>query len=152
VVKLATAALLTLGLGGSESDVTTPTVIPYFSRAEDGPGFVVECRNPTQVSLSSRDPSWGQKLRIDGQVLADPEGVVGSGQLHEVRPGETWRGLIVLRQSASSPTSSRGPAVVVKRYRQYPIEPGRHSFAVQCHGVWSQDSQFYWDGAEDVAR
>jgi hypothetical protein len=145
------AALLTLGIAGPVSDLKTPTVSPYFSHAEDGPGFVVECRNPTQAPLSSRDSAWGQQLRIDGQVLGEPEGVLGSGAVHEVRAGDTWRGLIVLLQSPMSPTSSRGPAIMVKRYRRLQLASGPHTFAVQCHGVWSQDFQFYWDGAETAS-
>lgn len=151
MVWIATMALLTVGIAGPASDVREPTVSPYFSHAEDGPGFVVECRNPTRETVSSRDPAWGHRLRIDGQVLGEPEGVVGSGPVHEVRAGDTWRGLIVLRQSARSPTSSRGPAVMVKRYRHLQLASGSHTFAVQCHGVWSRDSEFYWDGAENVS-
>jgi hypothetical protein len=101
-----------------------------------------EARDSNAVPCPSRSPI----VRVDGAVV--PETFeLGPGLTTDVPPGETWRGILALRQSHSS----FGPAVkfgaLVRRgRREVAIRGGKHTITVQCGGVWSDDFTFYWEG------
>lgn len=122
-----------------------PHISPFFDRVDDGPAFYIECRNTSGQTLSSGAKVWREAPRVDGAVL--PETFeLGPGLTTDVPPGETWRGILALRQSHSS----FGPAVkfgaLVRSGRDVAIRGGKHTIAVQCGGVWSDDFTFYWEG------
>lgn len=126
-----------------------PQVRAYFDRVDDGPAFFVECLNTGKVAVSSGAEVWPSiqsgTIRVDGVVVPPPQGFMGPGLSQDVAPGQTWRGIIALRQA----DSGYGPAVrfgALKRFAlTYPLKPGRHVIAFQCGGTWSEEYPFYWD-------
>jgi hypothetical protein len=125
-----------------------PTVAPFFDRIDDGAAFFVECVNTTNEKVSSGSSFWpsaDQNIRVDGRVFA-PSGGLGPGLTTQIGPGQQWRGIIVLRQSEQS----YGPAPKFGALRRSAsvkhLAEGRHTVAVSCGGVWSEDLVFYWDG------
>ena len=90
-------AVSTAGAGVVQSSAK-PRVIPLFSTVADGPAFFVECRNDFGTTLSSGAHQWTSSLRLDGNELPE-EGRIGPGLTVDVRSGDTWRGIVVLRQS-----------------------------------------------------
>ena len=130
---------------------STPTLAPMFmSRSVDrGPAFFAECRNTTDFPVSSGSQVWvltRSAVRIDGAVLDEPPGGrIGVGLTTNIPPGGMWRGIIELRQSIGGTSwqvvigaNTRMPIVV-------PLNTGRHTIAVRCSGVWSNDVAFYWE-------
>ena len=126
-----------------------PQVTAYFDRVDDGPTFFVECRNTTAKALSSSAVDWPgmspDTIRVDG-VVPPQENLLGPGLSEEVSPGQSWRGIIALRQSISG----YGPPVkfdALKRISlSYPLKAGFHVIAFRCLKTWSSDFSFYWDG------
>jgi hypothetical protein len=57
-----------------------------------------------------------------------------------------WSGIVALAQRAEtySPPVKFGALVRWGRV-DVVLADGRHTIAVQCGGVWSDDFQFYWD-------
>ncbi len=130
---------------------STPTLAPMFmSRGVDGgPAFLVECRNTTNLAVSSGSQVWvltRSAVRIDGAVLDEPPGGrIGPGLTTDIQPGGMWRGIVELRQSTGGTSwqvalgaNTRMPIVV-------PLNAGLHTIAVRCSGVWSGDVAFYWE-------
>jgi len=107
-----------------------PQISPFFDRVDDGPAFFIECRNTSGQTLSSGAKVWREALRVDGAVA----------------PGETWRGILALRQSNSSFYPAVRFGAMVRSVREVAIREGKHTIAVQCGGVWSDDFTFYWGG------
>jgi hypothetical protein len=145
-MKAVLAVLLAVFMAQAKvEDSSKPTIAPFFDRIDDGPAFFVVCRNTTDQEISSEVSVWMRSLRLDGTIVSDNSNEFGPGLNTQVAPGESWRGIIALRQS----TQSFFPAVkfgALKRYtRVLPLSQGRHTIAIQCAGVWSADFEFYWE-------
>lgn len=126
-----------------------PLVVPFMEKTGDGPAFVVECVNDSGAELSSRDGGWLEALRLNGEVLKDPEGgTAGSGGSTPIPAGQTWRGMVVLLQTGTGNTPAHRVGEVVRLARLEPLPGGKHTFAVRCRGHWSADVPFYWSTRE----
>jgi hypothetical protein len=126
-----------------------PSVTPFFmsSLRVAGPAFFVACENTTGRSISSGSDVWvlsKRAIRLDGSTLSDTEGRIGPGLAQNVEPGATWRGIIELRQ-AVNPSWAVAFGALVRAPLTVPLETGRHTIAVRCAGVWSDDTPFYWE-------
>jgi hypothetical protein len=126
-----------------------PTVTPFFTsrQAEDGPAFLVECRNTTSAGISSGSGTWASTriaIRIDGSVLGE-QGQIGSGLSMEIPPGGTWRGIIELRQAVPHNSLAVAFGANVRMPTVVSLSAGRHTISVRCAGVWSDDLSFYWE-------
>ena len=147
------AVLLTLlvlsrsAAGGSARASERPTLLPLFSNVADGPGFLVDCLNETGGPVSSLAALWPSALRFDGRVL-EYSGGMGSGRPSTVLPGETWRGIVVLRQTSTGYVPGPKYGARVRISYILPIEEGRHTFAVRCGASWSDDLEFYWEAGK----
>jgi hypothetical protein len=141
------AAMLFL-LGGTlfAQQSSKPQISPFFDRLDDGPAFFVECRNTSGQTLSSGAITFREKLRIDGTVVPEPRWRGLPGLSTDVAPGETWRGILALRQSSGSFTPAVKFGALFREARDLPVREGKHTIAVQCGGVWSDDFTFYWEG------
>jgi hypothetical protein len=141
--------LLLAGLLQAAPPAPPPLVTPFFlsRNVEEGPAFMIECRNTTGAPVSSGSSHWAldeDDFRIDGTVL-EPRGRIGPGLMSGIPPGGTWRGIVELRQAepqtgyaVSLGANTRGALVV-------PLTAGRHTIAVRCGDTWSEDVAFYWD-------
>jgi hypothetical protein len=147
-MRSATLLLLLLMSHAQAKDAERPKVTAYFDRVDDGPAFFVECRNTTGKTLSSSAADWPGiwpgTVRVDG-VVPPEENILGPGLSEDVAPGQSWSGIIALRQSSSG----YGPSVKFDALKRtsltYPLKAGRHVIAFQCLGTWSSDFSFYWD-------
>jgi hypothetical protein len=141
------SVLAILGAGDLLHAQSEPRVVPFFSRVTEAPAFFVECVNLTKGAVSSGDERWAfaAGLRIDGKEIVETGGRIGPGLKQPVEPGETWRGIIELRQSNDGYSATVAFRAMVRGGRIQPLSPGRHTFAVRCFGVWSQDIAFYWE-------
>jgi hypothetical protein len=139
------AGLLQAGSPAAPPPVVTPL---FLSRnVEEGPAFMIECRNTTGAPVSTGAMVWAldrDDFRIDGQILG-PQGRMGPGLVSEVPPCGVWRGIIELRQAEARTffavtlgADTRGAFVV-------PLTAGRHTIAVRCGETWSADVPFYWE-------
>jgi len=142
----ATLFLLTGSLFAQQP--SKPQISPFFDRLDDGPAFFVECRNTSGRALSSGATVWREALRIDGTVVPAPGRFNETlpGLTMDVAPGETWRGILALRQSNGSFTPAVKFGALLREARVFSIREGKHTVAVQCGGVWSDDLTFYWEG------
>jgi hypothetical protein len=136
-MKSIAASLLLLAGSVFAQQPSKPQISPLFDPLYDGPAFFVECRNTSGQTLA-----WRESLRVDGVVLPDSHGPLTMG----AAPGETWRGILGLRQSNRSFTSALKFGAIVKSERAVAISEGKHTIAVQCGGVWSDDITFFWEG------
>jgi hypothetical protein len=91
-----------LGANAMEQDSDKPRISPFFDRIDDGPAFFVECRNRGGEPVSSGADTWptASSVRIDGLTVPDDGVRIGTELTTEVAPGQIWRGIIALRQSA----------------------------------------------------
>lgn len=126
-----------------------PIVTPWFlsRNVEEGPAFLIECRNTTGAPLSSGSMFWAldqDDVRIDGTVLA-PQGRMGPGLMSEIAPGGTWRGIIELRQAEPRTGYAVALGANTRSALVVPLTPGRHTIAVRCGDEWSDDVSFYWE-------
>jgi len=121
----------------------------FMSRGVDGgPAFFIECRNTTNAPVSSGSLTWAisrSAVRLDGTVLEESGGRIGPGLTADIQPGAMWRGIIELRQSASGQSREVALGANVRAPLILPLSPGRHTIAVLCSGVWSDDLAFYWE-------
>jgi hypothetical protein len=125
-----------------------PRITPFFSRLENGPAFMVECRNTTAQSIMSNAPFWDMGYRVDGKS-PEPRGRIGPGLGGPVGAGEPWRGILSLRQAPPEDSPATALGAYVRATELEPIRAGRHTIAIRCGGVWSEDAQFYWeDGSQ----
>lgn len=138
-----TLALLSPGLAGAGAQ--PPAVMPFFSSTVAGPAFFAECRNDSKEAVSSGAPRWLSALRIDGNVLPDDRGRIGPGLTTMVQPGEVWRGIVVLRQDGTGYFPAVKFGALVRMSRVTPLAEGRHTFAVRCGDIWSDESTFFWE-------
>jgi hypothetical protein len=140
-------AVLLLSLSQVEAQSSSkPRIVPYFDVVDDGPAFFVECQNSKNDKVSSGAPEWpwnDDNIRMDRKPLTQQNGSMGPGLTTQVEPGQFWRGIIAFRQS----TNNYYPAVrfeaLVRSTRSVTLIPGKHTIAVQCQGVWSDDFDFY---------
>ena len=140
------AAMLVLFAGSLYAqDPSKPQISAFFDRIDDGPAFFVECQNTSGETLSSGAERWTRAIRIDGAVEAEPRLRIGPGLTREVAPGEIWRGILALRQSERSYSPAVKFGAMVRSARLLTITEGKHTLAVQCGEVWSDDFNFYWD-------
>jgi hypothetical protein len=121
-----------------------PQISSFFDRLDDGPAFFIQCRNASGQTLSSGAKVWREAIRIDGAVV--PETFErGPGLTVDVPPGETWRGILALRQSHNSLYPAVKFGAMVRSVRELALGEGKHIIAVQCGGIWSDDFTFYWE-------
>jgi hypothetical protein len=121
-----------------------PQISPFFDRLDDGPAFFVECRNTSGQTLSSGTTL--QAIRIDGATVSEPRfSRALQGLTMDVAPGETWRGILPLRQSNGSFSPAVKFGALSRDARVLPIREGKHTIAVQRGGAWSDDFTFYWE-------
>jgi len=64
----------------------------------------------------------------------------------DVPAGETWWGILAIRQSSGSFTPAVKFGALVREARDLPVTEGKHTIAVRCGGVWSDDFIFYREG------
>ena len=138
------ALLLFATLAQSKSD-DKPTVSPYFGFVDGGPAFFISCRNNTTTPLNSGLSSWRSGIRVDGGVVPEPRGEIGPGLTTEVGPGGSWYGILSLPQETRGYFPPVKFGALVRWGRLFPLKNGRHTIAVQCGSVWSDDLEFYWD-------
>jgi hypothetical protein len=126
-----------------------PRIVPFFDRIDDGPAFFVDCRNTSGTKVSSAAsiwPNWGTRtLRMDGSLIIDTGNSLGPGLTTDIEPGQSWRGIIVLRQTEGRYFPAVKFGALRRITRVQPLTAGRHTIAVQCDGIWSDDFEFYWD-------
>ena len=123
-----------------------PQIFAFFDRIDDGPAIFVECLNTSGETLSSGDKRWTNALRIDGAVVPEPDASMAAGPTRKVAAGETWRGILALRQSDHSYFPAVKFGAMVRTARVLTITEGKHTLAVQCGEVWSAEFTFFWDG------
>ncbi len=144
------ALVLLVGLVQStQTALPLPTVTPLFMlrQSENGPAFLVECRNTTSGGISSGSGMWAldrSAIRIDGSVLTE-EARIPPGLTMEISPGGTWRGIVELRQSLPGHYDAVVFGANVRMPTIVPLSAGRHTISVRCFEVWSTDLPFYWE-------
>lgn len=145
-MKLTVATLLLLfSTNPLARDSQKPRISAFFDRIDDGPAFFVECRNTSGEPVSSGAGVWTSSLRLDGTTVPDDELRTGPGLTTDVKPGQLWRGIVALRQSYRGFFPAVKFGALVRSARVLPLSQGRHSIAVQCAGVWSDEFEFYWE-------
>ena len=142
-----TSILLLTGL--LQAEARPPLVTPWFlsRNAEEGPAFLIECRNTTGAPLDSGSMFWAldeDDFRVDGRQL-EPRGRFGPGLVSEIPADGIWRGIVELRQA--QPRTGYAVALGANTRAQLivPLAAGRHTIAVRCGDVWSRDVAFYWE-------
>jgi hypothetical protein len=126
-------------------DSSKPKISAFFDRTDDGPAFFLECPNTSGETLSSGSERWTEAIRIDGTVQPEPKFRMPPGLTRNVAPKEIWRGILALRQSERSYFPAVKFGAMMRSARVLAIGEGKHTFAAQCGGVWSDDFTFYWD-------
>jgi hypothetical protein len=109
---------------------------------------MIECENPGDVSVSSADSRWAtmndNNISIDG-ISPEFGYSLGPGLSREVNAGETWRGILALRQSPNNFFPAVNNGALKRLAMSYPLTAGQHTLAVKCFGVWSDKFTFYWE-------
>jgi hypothetical protein len=145
-MKPAIATLMLLfGATLMAQDSRKPRLSAFFDRIDDGPAFFVECRNTRGEHVSSGADVWASSIRLDGTTVPDSENRMGPGLTTDVGPGQLWRGIVALRQSYRSFFPAVKFGALVRSARVLPLSQGRHTIAVECAGVWSEEFEFYWE-------
>jgi hypothetical protein len=130
--------LLSLLISGScKAAVPTLRAAPVLPSRGPFATFQVECRNDSSQPVERVDAV--SALRFDGH-MQEP-GFVGSflGGPPAPAPGHsTWSETVALMPIPSSGSSSGGRAFRVS------LQPGRHTVAFRCAGLWSDEVQFNW--------
>jgi hypothetical protein len=142
---LALSLAFSLAGTGTAQSSAKPRLIPLFSTIADGPAFFVECRNDAGATLSSGARQWASSLRLDGEVLKEEGGRIGPGLTVDVEPGQTWRGIVVLRQSNTGDFPEVKFGAMVRTTRMVRLNQGRHTLAIRCGEMWSDDVEFFWE-------
>jgi hypothetical protein len=128
-------------------NISKPHVTPFFDRIDDGPAFFVDCLNISNDKVSSASSVWPLgtgTVRIDGSVI-DFGNISGPGLSTEVEPGQSWRGIIVLRQSATQYFPAVKFGAMARTTLVHSLTPGKHTISVECEGFWSDDFVFFWE-------
>lgn len=149
--RAGTAACVTvLSLVTSASAIAQDTdrlpIWPVFSPTDDGPSFVVECRNTSASAVTSLN--LGIELRIDGAGPEDgrgvqPGGVAGSGDVHIYPPASRWRVLVGLRGLGLG-MRTRLADVDISVAKAVVLTRRRHLSEIRCAEHWSETMPFYW--------
>jgi hypothetical protein len=129
--------LITLTLGSCTEAGRTLRAAPILPGRGPFPLFQVECRNETSQPVERVGAL--SALRFDGGIL-EP-GFVGSflgGPPAQVPSRSTWTETVSV-----APIGSKTSGVGVRAF-QVSLQPGRHSVAFRCAGLWSEEVQFYW--------
>jgi hypothetical protein len=144
-MKLAAATLLLL-LASTlfAQDSNKPRISAFFDRIDEGPAFFVECRNTSSEDISSGASIWASSLRIDGAIVPE-EDYRGPGLTTNVKADQWWRGIIALRQSYYSGFPAPKFGALVRSARVLALSQGKHTIAIECAGVWSEEFAFYWE-------
>jgi hypothetical protein len=102
-IRFLTAVLLLAISHLQAQSKSKPRIAPFFDRTDDDPGFFVECMSTGNGKVSSASSVWPSgtgSVRVDGKLI-DFGNMIGPGLSTDVEPGKSWRGIIVLRQSAT---------------------------------------------------
>jgi hypothetical protein len=121
-----------------------PRVTPLFSALEGGPAFMVECRNTTHQPIMSNAAFWEMAYRLDGKS-PKPRGAIGPGLGAPIQAGEPWRGILSLRQAETDEYPATALGANVRATELEPISAGRYTITIRCGGIWSEETQFYWE-------
>jgi hypothetical protein len=143
---LTTLLLLALSHLQAQS-ISKPSIAPFFDRIDEGPAFFVECLNTGRAKVSSASSRWPLgtgSIRVD-ETLIDFGNFIGPGLSTDVEPGQSWRGIIVLRQSQMNFFPAVNFGALIRTALLHPLAAGEHSISVQCQGVWSDEFSFYWE-------
>lgn len=89
-------------------------------------------------------PSETGSVRVDGKLI-DFGNMIGPGLSTDVEPGKSWRGIIVLRQSATQYFPAVNFGALVRSTLLHRLASGKHTISVQCQDVWSDEFEFYWE-------
>ena len=138
---VATLLLFSFKVVAQES--SKPQISPFFDRVDDGPAFLVDCRNATGTTISSGADIWTRSIRIDGKLVPNDHAL--QGLTMEVPPGDYWRGIIAFPQSHRPFFSGPTFGALSRRYRAVSLTEGKHTIAVQCESEWSAEFSFYWE-------
>jgi hypothetical protein len=141
------ASVLMLALSLQSQNISKPHVAPFFDRIDDSPAFFVDCLNTSNEKVSSASSVWPIRtgsVRVDGSMI-DFGNMIGPGLSTDVRPGQPWRGIIVLRQSPTQYFPAVRFGAMVRTTLVHTLAPGKHTIAVQCEGSWSDEFDFYWE-------
>jgi hypothetical protein len=141
-------AVLLLALSQLQAQsISRPRIAPFFDMINDGPAFFVECLNTGNGKISSASSLWPLgtgSIRVDG-TLIDFGNMMGPGLSTDVEPTQSWRGIIVLRQSETGFFPAVNFGALVRSALLHPLAAGKHTISVQCQGVWSDEFAFYWE-------
>lgn len=143
---LNTVLLLALSHLQAQS-ISKPSITPFFDRIDEGPAFFVECLNTASAKVSSASSLWPLatgSIRVDGTLIDFGNGI-GAGLHTDIEPGQSWRGIIVLRQSRRAFFPAVNFGALVRSALLHPLAAGKHAISVQCQGVWSDEFSFYWE-------
>jgi hypothetical protein len=56
-----------------------------------------------------------------------------------------WRGIVVLRQSNTGYFPAVKFGAMVRHSQTVSLSEGRHTLAIKCGEVWSDDVAFFWE-------
>jgi hypothetical protein len=148
VSAAAFVAALVLG-SGQPPTPAPPRIVPWFlsRNVEEGPAFLIECRNTTAAPIDSGSMFWAldqDDFRIDGIGL-EPRGRMGPGLVSEIPAGASWRGIVELRQAEPQNGYAVALGANTRSTLVVPLDAGPHTIAVRCGDVWSDDVVFYWE-------
>jgi hypothetical protein len=141
--------VLVLATSLAAAAASPPIVTPWFlsRHVEDGPAFLIECRNTTGAVINSGSAFWAldeDDFRIDGK-RRPPQSRMGPGLVSPIPPGGTWRGILELRQVKPRTSYAVALDAHTRKALLAPLTPGRHTIAVRCGDTWSADVPFYWE-------
>jgi hypothetical protein len=118
----------------------------FLSRnVEEGPAFLVECRNMTGAPIASGSRFWPHHedaIRIDH---VGRRGRVSPGRTVDIPPGGTWRGIIELRRAEPPTGFAVELGADVRAQFVVPLTAGVHRIAVRCGDTWLDELPFYWE-------
>lgn len=146
-MRFLTTVLLLALLHLQAQSISKPHIAPFFDRIDEGPAFFVECLNTGRAKVSSASSLWPLgtgSIKVD-ENLIDFGNFSGPGLSTNVEPGQSWRGIIVLRQSQMSFFPAVNFGALVRSALLHPMAAGEHAISVQCQGVWSDEFSFYWE-------
>ena len=132
-------AIIVLGIvAPSPAQTSKPTIAALFSNDSNGPAFWVECRNSSghEVSVAG---DWVHAYRIDG-IEPSRSGFAWTAGPEQVAPGNVWRGAFAFAGVRTNLSGTDATHIV-----STPLAAGRHTLAVECMGVWSEDLPFVWN-------